>query len=477
MVANLCLVTCALLAAQSAENPEWSLFPRLNRGQELVYRGSFSEEAVGRGVQFNRTYRLENRVFILETLPRGPDVALYTVLRLRPTRSERGDEPEPHSVRLELVQADLHGHLRPDPGVSLAVPLDGPATVECEAFVEVPRGRVSLNQTWEILEPNRPAQSWTVVGIEVVNGTRCLKLKGIQKSPDWDRPRADSTAWRRQDLVWIMQSLGVAYKVERTIERRDPAHQEPTQRSVVQYELQSNLQYPGRLFDDRRREIMQARNSYAAVAPLLGEPTKSGPGPFDAVLAKITNHLDNQPATPYRHAVLQVQRQVQAAKRGESPPTPVRDNGQAGAFGLAVGQHAPDFIASNLLTRETAKLRRWLGQPILMIFYSPNSLSAAEVLKYAQKFQDTHHGRLAVLGFVVTDEVANTKKQYDELQLSFPVLAGQGLRQTYAVEATPKLLVIDADGIIRGAYVGWGPETPGTITEELNRWSRREAKE
>jgi hypothetical protein len=95
-------------------------------------------------------------------------------------------------------------------------------------------------------------------------------------------------------------------------------------------------------------------------------------------------------------------------------------------------------------------------------------------LKYAQKTQDVRHGKLTVLGFVVTDEAATTKKQYGDLNLSFPVLAGQGLRQTYAVEATPKLLVIDADGIIRGAYIGWGPETAGTITEELNRWSRKE---
>src|SRR5260370_26677065 len=158
MVANLCLVTCALLAAQSAERSDFLLLPRLSRGQELVYRGNFSEEAVGRGVQFSRTYRLETRVFVVETPARGLEVALYTVLRLRTARPER-DESEPSSVRLELVNVDLHGHVRADPGGSLAVPLDGPATVECGAFVELPRGRVAMGQNWEVLAPNRPAHT------------------------------------------------------------------------------------------------------------------------------------------------------------------------------------------------------------------------------------------------------------------------------------------------------------------------------
>jgi peroxiredoxin len=474
MVANLCLVTCALLAAQSADRSEILLLPRLSRGQELVYRGSFSEEAISRGVQFSRTYRLESRVFVLETPSRGLDVALLTVLRLRTPRPERGDEPEPNSVRLELVTVDLHGHVSSDPGVTLAVPLEGPATVECGAFVEVPRSRIGMKQSWEVLERNRPSYVWSVAGTEAVNGTRCLKLKGMQKSPDWDHPRADSTAWRRQDTVWVEPHLGVAYKVERTMERRDPAHEDPTERSVVQYELQSNLQYPGRLFDDRRREILQARSFYTAVAPLLPEPTKAGPAPFEAVLAKITNHLENQPPTPYRQAVLQVRRQVEAAKRGESPPTTPRDDGHGARAGVAVGQRAPDFIATNLLTKEPVKLRAWLGHPILMVFYSPTSLSAADVLKYCQKIQESHHGSVTVLAFVVTDEGAGLQKQVADLRLSFPILAGQGLRQTYGVEATPKLLVLDAEGVVRGAYLGWGPETSATITEELNHWSRLE---
>ena len=81
MVANLCLITCAFFTAQTAEPSEWLLFPRLSQGQELVYRGSYAEESLGRDVQFSRSYRLESRAFVLDTSARSIDVAVYTVFR------------------------------------------------------------------------------------------------------------------------------------------------------------------------------------------------------------------------------------------------------------------------------------------------------------------------------------------------------------------------------------------------------------
>ena len=44
---------------------------------------------------------------------------------------------------------------------------------------------------------------------------------------------------------------------------------------------------------------------------------------------------------------------------------------------------------------------------------------------------------------------------------------GRALRQSYAVEATPKLMVIDANGMLRGSWVGWGEETRGAVLREL----------
>jgi peroxiredoxin len=484
MATNLWILTCALMTAQAAERSEWVFTPRLSRGQELVYRGSYAEEAAGKGVQFNRSYRLESRIFVLDTPPRGLEVALQTLLKVHTGHSERGEDAEAGSVRLEVVRVDLQGRLMADPGVALAVPLDGPTTVEYGAFVEVPGGRVGLKQTWEVLEANWPARKWKVVGLETVNGTGCLKLEGLQQSEDWDRPRADRVAWRRRDTVWLAPRLGVAYRVERLIERREPAHRDPTSRSLVQYELQSDIQYPGQLFEDRRREILQARKFNESIAPLLSEPAKYGRQSFDNLLVRIAHYLENQPPTPYREAVLQVKRRAVAASRGESPggvglpPAVGREadgsgGGQAAAP-AALDQRAPDFIVTNLLTKESTQLRRWLGRPVLMVFYHADSTTVEPVLRFAQTVQDKYRQHVWVLGFAVSDDVKRIQKQHSDLQLSLPIYSGKGLRQTYGVEATPKLVILDSGGIVRGNYIGWGPETAATVADELQRWVRQE---
>src|SRR5262249_45006572 len=158
--------------------------------------------------------------------------------------------------------------------VSLLVPFEGPATVECRAFIEAPTGAIRRNQTWETREPGRPTTLCKCLGTELATGTTCVKLQGLQQSKDWHRPRPDGVACRRRDVVWVSPNLGVAYKVERTLERREPAHREPSQRSVAQFELQPIIQYPGQLFEDRKREILQARSFAEAAAPLLPNPSR-----------------------------------------------------------------------------------------------------------------------------------------------------------------------------------------------------------
>src|SRR5262249_38741550 len=228
-----------------------------------------------------------------------------TVLRLRnPSGSgvQRGGTPAEdlslYSARMTMARIDLQGRVTAPAGVSLTVPLDGPPTLECGAFVEMPHSRVGPDRTWEVSEEGRPPRSWTAGGGEMVNGTSCIKLVGVQQSDDWDRPRADRIAWRRTDTVWMAPRTGVAHRVERLIERREPARKEPTQRTVLRYELESNLQYPGPLFADRRREIQQARAFAESAAPLLPTPTKNVPQ-LEALLTKINHHLENQPPTPY----------------------------------------------------------------------------------------------------------------------------------------------------------------------------------
>jgi len=61
------------------------------------------------------------------------------------------------------------------------------------------------------------------------------------------------------------------------------------------------------------------------------------------------------------------------------------------------------------------------------------------------------------------------RKQHADLRLPFAVLDGNGLHQMFGVDATPRLIVLDRDGILRYATTGWGLQTPREIDEELTR--------
>ena len=68
------------------------------------------------------------------------------------------------------------------------------------------------------------------------------------------------------------------------------------------------------------------------------------------------------------------------------------------------------------------------------------------------------------------------RKQRADLKLTVPVLDGSGLRISYDVDGTPKLMLLDADGVLRGEYTGWGRETPDEVMGDLRRWAPKKSK-
>jgi peroxiredoxin len=492
MVATFWMLGCVLASAQASARPtppppstqvraDWVLTPRLARGQELVYRGSFTEQAgtgLGSGntqtpstrVQFQRGYRFETRFFVLDTPPRGVRLAALTTLQdrtARPTKSGVHVEPISNSVRLERIDLDLSGKVTADPAVSLTAPLDGPPTLEVGAFLQVPHGRAALQKGWETLEPNRPSIAWRIAGTEVLNGQPYVKVVGIQQSEDWDRPRADRGSWRRQETIWIAPRSGLSAKVERIVEQREPAHRETTQKSVLRYEMESCMALPAQLAADRRQEVLHSLAYRESAMPMLTAPANYGKD-LEALHRKIVSHLENQPTTPYREALLLLKRQVEAARRGEVLPV-VHSEPTRPAV-AAVGEPAPDFVASAITSAGSGRLARWKGKPILLVFYHPSSSTANDLLRFAQEIHANYGKFVSVVGLSVLDDPTPSLKQHTALKLGFPLLHGDGMRFSYGVDSTPKMILIDSAGVVRGTYTGWGRETSNEVTTELRRW-------
>src|SRR5262249_17225214 len=167
------------------------------------------------------------------------------------------------------------------------------------------------------------------------------------------------------------------------------------------------------------------------------------------------------------------------AKRGESPPAPPTDQVAPPAPAVAnLGTQAPDFMAPDFGSRESARLQRWLGRPVVLVFYNPAAGATAdtpqELPRFARKLAAAHRQDAHVLGLAMTDDADRVRRQRDALQLTFPLLNGTGLYKSYDIQATPKVMVLDATGVVRGSFVGWGAETPAAVVEELKRWLPRQ---
>lgn len=454
----------------SSSRGDWLLLPRLRRGQELVYRGTFTEDGDGGGVRFGRSYRLETRILVLDTPPQGAEVAVLTLLKHRSATRQPvlGGDTSPVSVRLERAHVDLQGNISAESKRALLVPLDAAPTLECAAFIAVPDGHIRVGQEWTALEGDRPPLTWRVVGSEMVGGTNCIKLVGEQKSEDWDHPRGDRSAWRRQETVWLAPHLGLASRREREILRREPAHRQATQRNLLRLDMESSFQLSGQAAASRQQEVARALAFRDSLTPLLAQPARYGRH-LTALLHKIEQHLADQPETPYRPAVVQVKRRVEAAQRGEKPPEPLRDIRPI-PTGAAIGQRAPDFLAGNFLDGSSAQLRRWMGKPVVLVFFHPASPTSPTVLRYARRLLAKYPNKIHVAGMSISDNVDLAKRHHAELGLTFPLLSASGLRRGFGVVSTPKIILLDSNNIIRGEYLGWGTETARELETELKHW-------
>lgn len=475
MLATFWLLGLALVPDQTGTRPtpsalgraDWAVAPRLARGQELAYRGTFSEEA-GSRVQHQRSYRFEVRYFVLDVPPKGADLAALTTLHERPASAPARDAA-PSAARLERLRVDLDG--RPwavEPGVSLAVPDEGAPTVEVGPFVALPRNRPAVGQGWETNEIGRPVTSWRVAASEIAAGQTCFKIVATQQSPEWERPRADRPAWKRVDTLWVSPRTGMAVRVERVAEQREPARVETSRKSVLRYELDSDLTYPGRLADDRRQEIAQAFAFRDAARPMFAEPAKYGKQ-LVLLQKRIGSHLDTNPPTPYREAVQAVRRQVDAAARGEVVTVAYREPARPLLVTATKGEPAPDFVASEITGTGSGRLGQWKGRAVLLVFYQPSSVSAEPLLRFAQDVTNDLGRRVQVVGMCVGDDAEAALRQRSALKLTFPLLHGSGLRTSYGVDATPRMVLIDAYGTVRYANTGWGRETRGEMLAEIRQ--------
>jgi peroxiredoxin len=472
MLASACLLAWTLVASQGPPTPLLPWGPRLERGQELVYRGSFTEETSKRGTKLTKRFQIENRILVLETLPTGINVAVLTITEVKTNKSMKPDSDH-RAVHLQRGRVNLKGRINLDCGEWLPIQQQGPPEIETGCFVELPPTKTGSASEWAVAEASGPCH-WRMTGAEAVEGQASIKLLGSQQSEDWDHPIVGRTAWRRQDTVWLSPQTGIAVRYERVVEGREATSPEPVQRAMARFQLESSLIYPGQLFRDREAEINLYRQYSQLAETFFRAPSPDSPRRLGALAAKITFHCHTQPPTPFREALQVLQNRLESASRGDLPPVPSdkemvgpasrRASTGATSAGETPVLPAPDFVATDMSTGAPVRLQSLRGRPVLLLFFHPRSTSVIEALRFAQMIAQTTS--VSVLGLSVTDEAGLVFQERD-LKLTFPLIKAAALRSAYGVDSTPKIILLDSAGSIRRTFEGWGEETPSLVREEL----------
>lgn len=281
MVFSVALGVVTLALAQPGETDPGPSAIRFVRGQELVYRGTVREETTVGGSVGRRTYDFESHTFLLEVKDGRASIAFQTVIR-----SAGNDKSG--SVRLELAEIGPDGKASFANGESVLPTVGTPPTFEPAGFVGLLHGQ-------------HP--------VEHVQGVRCVRFSRT----------AAVVGGTQRETAWVAVQTGVVRKLERTFERFSSGTPTMSQTIALAYELASEVVVPDALSAGRRREIRLAVQEQQRLTAILPTAGRVGPRAFERVLFSLANHVESQPATPYRPAVLWLQSRAEAGKRSDTP--------------------------------------------------------------------------------------------------------------------------------------------------------------
>lgn len=124
---------------------------------------------------------------------------------------------------------------------------------------------------------------------------------------------------------------------------------------------------------------------------------------------------------------------------------------------LPQGSKAPEFLALDM-QGQTIRSQDFAGQPLVMVFWSPNCKPCREELPHLQATYDgpgNHPRILTVAAMATRDEV---QEFMDEFEITLPTIfdADSTLLELYSVPGFPMTYLIDQDGQISEGLPGAG---------------------
>ncbi|HEX4023474.1 MAG TPA: TlpA disulfide reductase family protein [Steroidobacteraceae bacterium] len=132
-----------------------------------------------------------------------------------------------------------------------------------------------------------------------------------------------------------------------------------------------------------------------------------------------------------------------------------------------VGQAAPDF-ALPAVDGDNVRLSEYLGQPVIVTFWSSRCAVCAAQLARLDRLYDTYRSSgLVVLAVSVDSDLSRAQRYARAHATHFPLLLDQAetVGRAYAIDRLPTAVLIDRSGVIRYVHDNDRSEDRSYITQ------------
>ncbi|MFO0948112.1 MAG: hypothetical protein U1D30_19700 [Planctomycetota bacterium] len=454
------------------------LNPKFTLGQELTFHGSVIESSLGMdGVRFEQPFELEASMFVLDIdASKNAETGCYTVLRLpdhRPTR-EKKELENVTSLHFDLVKVNSVGAaVWAKSEAQIMLPPDGSAPWELGYFFEVPKSEVKIGDSWTLRRPGQPMIRCQVLGREDVFGIPCAKVLSVQESQNWTTKNKELAAWRNETNVWIEQKSGLPLRVHRQYQFREAGQESVTRSLLTRYDRSSDLKYHGQLFQERESDFRTAIAAQTDLDSALSNPERTNKAKYASIEAKLRYALDRPHGSPYRPAMAHMAKIAGDAVANPRPKSTSRRDALVGPTSQ-VGRRARPFVVHNLEKDESINLKSAHGRAVVLVFVDPASeLSLTALRNVLQAVGDPSADVPRVLAVIKNSDKAAAEVLKTKVPGEYSVCFGKGVDKTYGIDALPHTVFIDAEGTLRGNYVGVGPEVLGSLTESIAQHGKK----
>ena len=485
-----------LAAGPLQENRAWKLTPRMLTGQEVVYRGTITEIGSGTvGATFQQQLHLQASMLVLDIdAKRNAEIGCYTLVRL--PDGQQNAKPKDFEnvarVHFDLVRVSPTGEPTwATSGAQILPSANGSTSGELGYFIEVPKKAVAVGAEWTIRRPGQPAIHCAVTGTGDVLGISCVEVVCKQQTPNWlaDDPlqsegaTSESTkpgsaaqttprlgaggiaSWSQTTKALIDLKTGMVRRLHREFRGRRPGETRSHRTVIVDYQHASDYRYGGSMLQEHVSDFRAGFKAQSQLEVALTKIDQQRRPLLQQLKGQLEYALEQFRSTPYRPAMAEMLRLVEQVESHpvDAEPATLRISG-----GNRIGRKARNFIVRNLEKDESITLTKLKGRHVLLVFVDPTSpLSKRAFSTIIDAVRTQEQETVLVMAACTQTEQAAVERLRDEVEGNYIICSAGGLEKAYKVDAVPHTVLIDAEGVLRGQFIGFGPETFPAIVDAL----------